>query len=230
MRGLTLLLLPALAGAQESGVRIPGLSAQHPLDDVGVGAVLAEELRCGACHEGFGDPPPGPDLTDIGGRTSRAYLARFLADPAGTQPGTKMPHVVPTREDAELLAAFLVGTSSAHRAGGVADPAVVDEGRALFHSVGCVACHAPREAPPDDTRVPAAPDAPGLDHVGAKYDLEGLAAFLFEPLRTRPAGIALSPSSNRRRTAALELPVTSQRMVRARSSVGYVNVVRRRSW
>ena len=187
MRGLTLLLLPSLAGAQEGGVRIPGLAA-HPLDEVGAGAVLVDELRCAACHEGLGEPLPGPDLTDVGGRVSRAYLARFLADPAGTQPGTKMPHGVPTAADAEVLAAFLVGTSSARRAGGVADPALVEQGRTLFHSVGCVACHAPRQAPPGDTRVPAAPEAPGLDHVPAKYDLEGLAAFLFEPLRTRPSG------------------------------------------
>lgn len=187
MRGLILLLLPALAGAQEDGVRIPGL-ADHPLDGVGVGAVLADELRCAACHEGLGEPLPGPDLTDVGGRVSRSYLERFLADPAGTQPGTKMPHLVPSEGDARLLAAFLVGTSSARRSGGAADPALVEEGRALFHSVGCVACHEPREAPPDDTFVPAAPQAPLLDHVPAKYDLEGLSAFLFEPLRTRPSG------------------------------------------
>src|SRR6516164_3820933 len=47
-------------------------------------------------------------------------------------------------------------------------------------------------------------------------------------VQTRPPGIDSSPARSRRRASTLSAPVTSQRIRRARSRVGYVSVMRRR--
>lgn len=94
--------------------------------------------------------------------------------------------------NAEALARFLrsldpVTTASAK----VGD---ADKGRALFHSVGCVACHAPR---PDFTQTAAGEmvaaadvksQSVSLQHLPEKYTSAGLAEFLQHPEKARPFG------------------------------------------
>jgi mono/diheme cytochrome c family protein len=177
---------------------IPGLSERHPLDAPAVGRLLLGELRCGACHEGIEPgvvPAAGPDLSDVGGRVAPDYLLRFIADPAGTQPGTKMPGMLDSlppderAEVAEALAHFLVDGSSRRWSGGELEEHEVATGESLFHTVGCVACHAPRRAAARTTGIPAASaGAVDLGHVSQKYGVESLAEFLFQPLRARPSG------------------------------------------
>ena len=58
-------------------------------------------------------------------------------------------------------------------------------GKELFHSVGCVACHSPRE---DDGKEIKQSGAVELTHVPAKYGIASLAEFLLEPLKVRPSG------------------------------------------
>lgn len=163
-----------------------------------MGRLLLDELRCDACHAGIAPglvPAAAPDLSEVGGRVDPAYLERFLADPAGTRPGTKMPgllHVLPAGERAEAARAlthFLVDLSTVTWAGGAALEDEIGAGSDLFHTVGCVACHPPRR-PASENRAPPAASAGAVDlsHVPAKYGLDSLAAFLFQPLRARPGG------------------------------------------
>ncbi|MEM7307239.1 MAG: hypothetical protein AAF682_11245 [Planctomycetota bacterium] len=208
MRGAARLVLGAVllarlvsaAGAQEAPA-LPGLGGQHPLDERGVGTLLAGELRCASCHHELAElapAPPAPDLREVGARVAPDFLRRFLADPRGVQPGTKMPasmHALAAEERAdaaEAMAHFLASRATRPWAPGAAaqpDEAAASRGEELCHTVGCVACHAPRR-PPElfDDVPPASAGAVPLGHVPAKYSRESLAEFLFQPRHARPAG------------------------------------------
>ena len=173
---------PVLAGLERSG-----LEARLR------GRVLLEELGCVACHadeRGELVAQPAPVLAGIESRLRSGYVPRFLADPAGVEPGTTMPDLLsaldsPLRaESAEALAHYL--RSFAEPALGSGEPGRPDpsRGHELFHTIGCVACHAPRTEAGVELPLPGS--AP-LGDLTAKYRLSGLQAFLYDPLETRPA-------------------------------------------
>ncbi len=147
------------------------------------GEVLLSELSCLACHsDGSKLPPalawkPGPNIGAVGDRLRAEYVREFLANPAATKPGTTMPDLLagqPAERRAELaddLTHFLMQLRGAP----AESPALAGDGakgRALYHSVGCVACH---------TTVP-------LVRLADKYAPGQLAHFLENPLEARPAG------------------------------------------
>jgi mono/diheme cytochrome c family protein len=192
VRCLALCCAGAAFGAQEQAPIVPGLHGEHGLDERQVGELLLSELRCTACHADVAPAPRAPDLSEVGARVELDYLERFLADPAGTQPGTKMPSLLPLEGRAQIareLAHFLVGAAGSGLRHDAARDEDVAAGEALFHTVGCVACHAPRAPAFAGGAVPdARPGAVRLAHVPAKYSLDSLTAFLFQPLRSRPSG------------------------------------------
>ncbi len=59
----------------------------------------------------------------------------------------------------------------------------INEGKKLFHEVGCVACHGPREGTPSD-----AGHLKPLGQLEAKYSIPSLATFLQDPLKVRASG------------------------------------------
>lgn len=61
----------------------------------------------------------------------------------------------------------------------------VSEGKALFHSVGCIACHSPRDETGKEVTREGVVD---LGHVTAKYSPLSLGDFLFQPLSVRLSG------------------------------------------
>lgn len=63
------------------------------------------------------------------------------------------------------------------------DAAAIERGKTLFHQVGCVACHAPRDA---QDREIALPGSLLLSNLGAKYRPAALRAFLLDPESVRP--------------------------------------------
>lgn len=199
-----------------------GLANKHPLSQTQVGELLIEELRCGSCHAS--QKPllerPAPDLSDVGGRVDSNYLQRFLANPSDVHSGSEMPNVlamVPNSERetaATALTHYLVHQSTnkfqnndQHRP----DSERSEVGKQLFHSVGCVACHAPREnktrqlTPEEQAREDEREEAETppnsqsenarlktgvveLGHVPSKYNLSSLSGFLFQPLKVRSSG------------------------------------------
>lgn len=186
--------LASICGIGNSGAAptIPGLHAKHPLGEAQIGRLLIEELRCAACHEGIapGSAPTAPDLGGVGTRLNPDFLGDFIANPAAHDPGTAMPDVLGKRTEAERselaasLSAYLIslGTEGPH------PPLAEDDAKSggeLFHKVGCVACHAPRDESGAELSLPG--DV-GLGHVGLKYQPGGLVGFLHEPLKARPAG------------------------------------------
>jgi mono/diheme cytochrome c family protein len=182
------------------------------------GLVLLGELGCVACHaeraRSGGELPtievaPGPDLRAVGARVQANYLAHFLADPLAVEAGTTMPDLLRERSDADRAAAAV---ALAHYlrsfavAGPVAEPNDREaslRGREVFHSVGCVACHAlrdeqgvevPAEVPAEVPTTDSVPMAP----LAEKYTVVSLRAFLQQPHEARPASrmpdLHLSPN------------------------------------
>lgn len=192
----------------------PALSGHHPLTQTQAGDVLVSELRCAACHGGVprGSLPEktAPDLAAVGARIAPDYLRRFLSSPSAAHPGTTMPDVLVSQPEAErdriaeALTHFLIAQSKAVFSTEASEPTDRQQGQALYHSVGCVACHGPKEAPPpvkkrndeddedEDKAVTAKraikPMAVPLGHVAAKYSVKSLSEFLFQPLRVRSSG------------------------------------------
>ena len=165
------------------------------------GLVLLDELNCRACHERavshdgdvYGVPPrQAPRLDEVGSRVDPEYLIRFIMDPSSTEPGTSMPHMLnqispeARRPVAEEITHFLVSMDS--QSPFTRETREVDRakrGEALFHEVGCVACHAPRSSDGKEMEVSASVSLGGLQE---KYSIQSLTRFLEDPLQVRPDG------------------------------------------
>ncbi len=160
------------------------------------GVVLLKDFNCSACHEDdvtTTELPAkrAPDLRKSVGRIAPEFLERFIADPQHVKPGTTMPDVMSSLTDderkasAEEIANFLVSLTEKPFEVQSIDAEAVSRGHGLFHSVGCVACHSPRDEngveKPGDSSVALGP-------VHEKYNLGGLIAFLKDPLEVRPSG------------------------------------------
>ncbi len=192
---LSTLIAPHLATVSSAAPVVVGLANSHPLSQPQVGQLLMSELRCAACHDGKDARLPlertAPDLTDVGSRIAPEYLRKFLASPSAAHAGTTMPDMLaaepPDRREAiaEALTHFLIAQSPRpfqREKVGEDDIAV---GKALFHTVGCVACHSPRD---DGGKEIAREGVVALSHLPTKYSSTSLAEFLLEPMRVRPSG------------------------------------------
>ena len=204
-------LLVGTASAEPGDTALPG---NHPLTQSQAGDLLISELRCAACHggiqRGFLPEKSAPDLAEAGARISPEYLRRYLASPSSAHPGTTMPDVLVSQPEAErdriaeALTHFLIARSKAVFQTEAPEQIDRQQGKSLYHSVGCVACHGPKEAPPqvmkrndeeDDEEDKALtvkeaikPIAVQLGHVATKYSAKSLSEFLFQPLRVRSSG------------------------------------------
>lgn len=152
------------------------------------GHVLISELACTACHKSdmaSWAAKPGPDLSQIANRASLPHLERFLLEPSAVKPGTTMPNLLnqPEPEERARVARAII-----HHLATLGenppqfeppDLEAVARGEALYHAVGCVACHSPETSLPNSIPLGA------LDE---KYSIPTLTAFLEDPLGVRHAG------------------------------------------
>src|SRR5262249_3910825 len=178
------------------------------------GALLLGELNCTACHAA-GDAAQrlfvkeAPRLGDVGARVTPTYVRAFLTAPQKVKPRTPMPdllHALPAEQrDATVdsLVHFLVaqGGPLEYRPA-PADAKLVDRGKALYHTVGCVACHPAYEPAPkqkidpnavlfdDDKKAPVNKErnTVPLGQLAGKTTPQALAVFLANPLHARPSG------------------------------------------
>ena len=171
---------------------VPGLHGKHPLDESQSGRLLIGELRCAACHDGMDATrmKEAPGLADAGSRLTPDFIKRFIADPAAVHPGTTMPDMLGAEPDEkrQAVAADIAAYLSSLKGAAPQLPAgEVDayDGKELFHSVGCVACHSPRD---EAVREVASEGVVSLTHLPGKYQPGALADFLHAPLKVRPTG------------------------------------------
>ncbi len=183
------------AAPRDSNVVIPGLVTSQ-WDDRYKGRVLLEELNCVACHAGAESLSPDsrkwPLLDKVALRLNPYYVERFIQSPHETKPGSLMPDVMSHLSAKERQAAakaithYLLSLHRSHRFDlQVIDTVAAEFGRDLFHSVGCVACHAPRDSDERELLVETSVPFPALE---SKYNVRGLVEFLRRPHDTRPSG------------------------------------------
>jgi cytochrome c2 len=175
-------------------------------DLVEAGELLIGELGCANCHQVSGEladrfpTRTGPDLDGIVARANQGWLRAWLKSPHATKAGTVMPDLLAGSDAggrdqlAEALAAYLGSLEGEYpqlpaKARAAAD---AEAGRNLFHTIGCVACHEPEaghQPGGESSAAEIAREVPSvsLKHVGGKYDLDRLAAFLADPLKHRPS-------------------------------------------
>jgi len=160
------------------------------------GLLLIDELQCTACHQGPAadsriPPRRAPDLTWAAGRIHPRYILEFIADPAHVKPGTTMPRVlVDDDEDARSEVAvaithYIASLGDREFAVQPIDREAANRGRELFHQVGCVACHSPRD---DDGRERLPDTSVPMGQLYQKYNFVGLLEFLEDPHVVRPSG------------------------------------------
>ena len=133
------------------------------------GQLLLGELNCISCHKPEANARvqvrQAPDLTHAGARITPQYLQAYLTNPQALKPGTSMPNIFHASAPAAKEGAVEALTHYLVSLGGPIKPASVEGNRPmvaagdrLFHSIGCVACHAPRKnGKPVDTKSPAVP-------------------------------------------------------------------------
>ncbi|MFT5300282.1 MAG: putative heme-binding domain-containing protein [Mariniblastus sp.] len=173
---------------------------RRELSDELNGLVLISENNCAACHSSPSIarlPPPkqAPRLKGSSQWLNPNYIAKFIADPHQTKPGTSMPNLLAnldensSRQTAEMITHFLTQKSGNRYAVSPIDPQAVTRGHESFHSLGCVACHSPRDTSAIETS-PATEfgSSKALGDLSEKYSLDGLVAFLEDPHAVRPSG------------------------------------------
>lgn len=157
------------------------------------GRLLLTELNCISCHRPEGESARwlnvkrAPILDTAGSRLELEWLQKYLASVHSVKPGTTMPDLFAGHDEAArrnqvaALTHFLSQTGRVSDSMG--DSAAVQRGEKLFHSIGCVACHAPIQKAVELSAV-SVPLGPVAD----KYSLNSLTEFLKDPLKTRPSG------------------------------------------
>ncbi|MDF1739764.1 MAG: c-type cytochrome [Verrucomicrobiales bacterium] len=164
------------------------------------GFILLNELNCVACHA----PPKHLDkqlegveatyLSGIANRLDPVSLELMIRNPRFLKRDTMMPSLFagPDRDlsEVEALKHYLASLSEPVPDYPVGD---IEAGRSFYHSVGCVACHAPEvgyrpEGIPENAEI----ELSGLPSVAMNladlYHLDALTHFLLKPHEHRPSG------------------------------------------
>lgn len=157
------------------------------------GELLISTLGCASCHggsEGFLPIKNGPNLSNVRQRIRPDALVEMIADPHKTKRGTTMPdpwmglNVQQRRAAAESIASYLtLAADPIDLVDRPARPSSINRGKQLYHSVGCVACHAAF----DGSETPFATTVP-LGDVETKYTVDSLAKFITQPHAVRSGG------------------------------------------
>ncbi len=175
------------------------LKSEGKADPAVLGEVLLGELNCLACHtaekQQHVQSKGAPDLSAIGARVTPQWIQAYLLSPHSVKPGATMPDLFHASEPGPKAGAVEFLTHYLVSLGGPIAPstedaneALIAEGKKLYHSVGCVACHAPEGAAPSG--VSSVP----LGDLASKETVDSLTAFLLDPLKSRPSG--RMPASN----------------------------------
>lgn len=185
------------------------LAAAHSARAVDPGELLISEMNCAACHDAgpiaarlASRPSPRLDAAHSA-KVTPQWMREFLLNPQATQPGTLMPDLLagldePRRaEAAEALTHYLASLRGSEKAALVGhSEAAIKTGRTLYHTVGCVQCHAPEELPAGTAATAEAKEqlaqlaktAVPLGNLAKKFTVPDLASFLQDPLKSRPGG------------------------------------------
>jgi mono/diheme cytochrome c family protein len=183
------------------------------------GEILLSEMNCAACHDAgpFKErlaSRPSPRLDPAHAvKVTPQWLLAFLANPQAEKPGTLMPDMLATleapqrAEAVEALTHFLMSLRGAEKPPVTGqNAAAIHLGQTLYHTVGCVQCHAPEDLPAGKPAAQAeladlVKTSVPLGDLTRKYTVSELAEFLQDPLKSRPGGrmpsLKLNPAEGR---------------------------------
>jgi nitric oxide reductase subunit C len=149
-----------------------------------------QRKNCNDCHTILGiGGYYAPDLTKEGKVRSADWLKKFLKDPAAVMPEPRqMPNQHLSDQDINDLVAFLQWVSNIHTNGWPPQPEIASadeagasessEGRMLFDSNGCTACH--------KINGMGGSVGPDLSHVGSRRDAQWIAQQITDPASHYP--------------------------------------------
>jgi mono/diheme cytochrome c family protein len=187
------------------------------------GEHLIATLNCTSCHAASGLAPDriaakkSPILGPDGLKLSPQFLRDYLTSPQHDKPGTTMPDMLHALPPAEKTAAvdslvhYLLSLSQVDDRGAAPSEDLIAKGKALYHEVGCVACHASQDS---KARELAATSAP-LGNLARKFTVAQLAEFLQQPSKFRPS--RRMPSLNLKKDEAMAVAMY---LLRAQASGG----------
>jgi mono/diheme cytochrome c family protein len=205
----TTLLMPGPGRAQVRAT--PGRSAElTPFARAKVETVLRDQLPCLGCHtlDGKGGKL-APELSTVRSRRDSAYIARMVADPQTTVPGTLMPHTPMPNELRVLIVRYLGGDAGLLETAKPslrADAGGADSTGATLYGRFCTGCHGAdgRGDGPNAASLPVPParhaskDAMSARPDDALYDtIAGGGAIMNRSPRMPAYGTTLSPAQIR---------------------------------
>jgi len=173
-----------------------GVTAVPKADDLNRGIHLVKTLGCAGCHkiQGYLDVrKAGPSLTKMAAKLQPEWVEKWVRDPKGFRPSTKMPkifdlHNVNSPEDiARSTAAihgiteYLFHNSEEHT---YPEPPVsgdVTRGQNLVEKTGCRACHVVGEGDDVGQEYGLRNFGPSLNEVGSKMSAGWLFAWVKNP-------------------------------------------------
>ncbi|MBF8247511.1 MAG: hypothetical protein HW374_311 [Bacteroidetes bacterium] len=174
------------------------------------------ESGCYGCHEikGLGDLPKiGPPLNSLTSKAQPDWIFRWVRNPKDYNPSTRMPNFKFSDEQAEAITAYLVniGRQSSfqlERGRGSYAGGSSSQGKLLFESLGCQACHTAGEvATVREARGTTYDIAPELSRVGSKVSPDWMFDWVKNPrhysVETRMPSLRLTDSEARNIVAYL---------------------------
>ncbi|MFN0205580.1 MAG: c-type cytochrome [Planctomycetota bacterium] len=171
----------------------------NPPQSDGTAARLGEQILtergCLNCHvsDFLAERPlkyPAPNLETVASRIAPGFIKEYLKNPEKLHPGSRMPDVfanVPEDQrnrEIELLLNYLFDQKNViDRTPHGVELREIEDGRKLYHQIGCVACHGAFDPP-----AAAIENASPLPDLTTKTNLPALTAFLLDPNEARPSG------------------------------------------
>jgi mono/diheme cytochrome c family protein len=147
--------------------------SEQPAADAQASASLFGALFCASCHatqNQAGNLVGGdlaPELTKVGSKVNPDWLVRWLKNPQGYDPKTRMPRYRFDQQQIALLSSFLLNKKDSDFLANVYLPSVDSEsiarGKRLVTDYGCAACHQingvnpPQNFAPDLSRIGSKP-------------------------------------------------------------------------
>ena len=178
-----------------------------------LGRELLVKLNCVGCHRMQGISRPsmlGPDLNDIGSKTSRQWIYKWLKEPrtvtdstgntvvngVETEEEPRMPQFRLSDKELRALSAYLSSLKSGRSPLSRIDPRVVAvweknpetvaQGEVRFRQMFCTTCHSVAVTRAGETQLIGGEIGPELTKVGSKVNPEWLIAWLRDPQAYMP--------------------------------------------